>query len=89
VATGLRSRLHGLARLSREDVGGGLLIPRCSSVHTVGMRFSLDLYFLDAEGDLVLMRRNVPPRRLAHCRGASAILEIPSAEGGEISWPAP
>jgi uncharacterized membrane protein (UPF0127 family) len=89
LATGFRARLFGLSRLDWEDAGGGLLIPRCSSVHTFGMRFTIDLHFLDAAGNVVLVRRNVPPRRFASCRRASAVLEIPSAQGGEIAPPSP
>jgi uncharacterized membrane protein (UPF0127 family) len=85
VATGFRARLLGLAFLDRDDAGGGLLIPRCSSVHTFGMRFALDLYFFDADGAVVLVRRGVPRRRLIACPRASAVLEIPSGEGGEFS----
>jgi uncharacterized membrane protein (UPF0127 family) len=83
VAIGRRSRLIGLAWLDRERAGAGLLIPRCSSVHTFGMRFALDLHFLDAEGTVLKVRRGVPPRRLACCRGAAAVLEVPSGPGGE------
>src|SRR5947207_15891404 len=50
VATRLPARLLGLALLDRDRAGAGLLIPRCSSVHTFGMRFALDLFFLDREG---------------------------------------
>jgi uncharacterized membrane protein (UPF0127 family) len=83
-ATGLRTRLRGLAWRRREDAGPGLLIPRCSSVHTFGMRFALDLFFLDREGRVIAVRRRVPPRRVVWCRGAAAVLEIPATEGGEI-----
>lgn len=85
VAGGPRSRLLGLARLRREQVGPGLLIPRCSSVHTFGMRFPLDLYFLGEQGEVVAVRRRVPARRFAFCGHARAVLELPSAEGGEIA----
>jgi uncharacterized protein len=84
VARGPRARLLGLAYLGREEAGQGLLIPRCSSVHTFGMRFSLDLYFLDERGEVVSARRLVPARRLALCRHARAVLELPAEEGGEI-----
>jgi len=87
LARGFRARLLGLASLNREEAGGGLLIPRCSSVHTFGMRFSLDLYFLDREGAVVLTRLAVVPRRLAFCRRASAVLELPAGVGGEIAVP--
>src|SRR5258706_2896706 len=74
VATGRRSRLLGLAWLDRERAGAGLLIPRCASVHTFGMRFPLDLRFLDRDGAVLAVRRGVPPCRLARCRGADAVL---------------
>jgi uncharacterized protein len=74
--------LLGLAWRDRERANPGLLIPRCSSVHTFGMRFELDVYFLDAEGRVISVRRRVPPRRVLWQRGAAAILEIPSATAG-------
>lgn len=84
VAVGFRARLLGLAGLRREQADTGLLIPRCSSVHTAGMRFALDLFFLDRDGRVLAVRRGVPPWRLAWHRGAAAVLEIPSRQGGEI-----
>jgi len=89
VATGAGARLLGLAHLDREAAGPGLLIPRCASVHTFGMRFALDVYFLDERGALLSVRRRIPARRVLFERGADAILEIPAGEGGEISslWP--
>ena len=87
VATSFRARLLGLSWRAREDAGPGLLIPRCASVHTFGMRFALDLYFLDEDGRVIEARRRVPPRRVARCRGASAGLEIPSPRRGESSRP--
>ncbi len=89
LAQGFRARLLGLAVLDREEAGDGLLIPRCSSVHTFGMRFSLDLYFLDREGAVVATRLAVSPKRLAFCRGASAVLELPTGSGGEIAARSP
>jgi uncharacterized membrane protein (UPF0127 family) len=89
VATGLRARLLGLARLDLGEAGPGLLIPRCASVHTFGMRFALDVYFLDEDGEPIAIRRRVGPRRVVSCRRARAVLEIPAAEGGEFSSPDP
>jgi hypothetical protein len=78
VATGPRTRLVGLSCLDREQAGPGLLIPRCSSVHTFGMRFALDLVFIDCEGRPCSVRLGVQPRRLAWDRRASAVLELPA-----------
>jgi uncharacterized membrane protein (UPF0127 family) len=85
VATSARSRLLGLACLGRAAAGPGLLIPRCSCVHTFGMRFDLDLYFLDARGTVVAVRRALRPRRVAFCGEAVAVLEVPATHGGEFS----
>jgi uncharacterized membrane protein (UPF0127 family) len=90
VATTLRSRLLGLALLPRERAGPGLLIPRCRSVHTFGMRFALDLLFLDERRRVIGIRRDVPPWRLVRCRGATAALELPAPlTGGESGGPRP
>ena len=80
VATTLRSRLLGLSFLDRDQAGSGLLIARCRSVHTFGMRFALDLVFLDGEGAVVELRRGVPAGRVARCRRASQVLELPAPE---------
>jgi len=89
VARGQRARLLGLARLDRDAATCGLLIPRCASVHTFGMRFELDLYFLGPGEEVLEIRRRVPPRRVAWRHGAKAVLELPSPSGGEIAAPAP
>ena len=81
VAISRRSRLLGLARLDHAAAPAGLLIPGCRSVHTVGMRFALDLHFLDAQGLAVSVRRRVPPGRFARDRRAKAVLELASAGG--------
>jgi uncharacterized protein len=78
IAVGVQARLLGLAYLDRADAGPGLLLPRCSSVHTFGMRFALDLYFLGPDGEVLDRRQAVPPRRFAGRRGAVAVLEIPA-----------
>jgi len=84
-----RSRLLGLVLLRRGRAGPGLLIPRCSSIHTFGMRFELDLLFLDANDEIV-ERRIVPPWRIASCPGASAVLELPAERSEPLdAGPAP
>jgi uncharacterized protein len=77
VARGLRARLLGLALLRPERAGEGLLIRHCACVHTFGMRFALDLVFLDREGRTMREVRSVPPSRIVACSGASSVLEVP------------
>ena len=78
VAVGFRTRLLGLALLDPGDSGSGLLIPRCAAVHTFGMRFALDVYFLGSGDEVLAIRRAVPPRRFVAHRGAASVLEIPA-----------
>jgi hypothetical protein len=79
-AASLRARLLGLALLPRGAVppGHALLIPDCRSVHTFGMRFPIDLVFLDERGRALRVERGVKQRRVLVCRAAFAVLERPS-----------
>jgi uncharacterized protein len=88
VAVGPRARTLGLALLDLADAGPGLLIPRCAAVHTFGMRFALDVWFLDGDDEPLGARRGVPPRRFVAWRGAKAVLEVPARGGAFAESPA-
>ena len=40
------------------------MFPRCGSVHTFGMRFAIDIAFLDREGRVLAVHENVRPGRM-------------------------
>lgn len=80
-ATTFASRLLGLAHLGGMPSGHALLIANCRSVHTFGMRFALDVAFLDRRGRPLRLERSVPSRRMLRCHRAFAVLE---ARAGEI-----
>jgi uncharacterized protein len=69
------TRWRGLAF---RDQGEPLHIPRCRSIHTFGMRFALDLVWLDAGHAIVRIDRAVPPRRIRTCARARSVLEAPA-----------
>ena len=73
VADTFRRRLRGLM-LRRP--GAPLLLTRTSSVHTAFVRFPLEVTFLDARGR-VLREVRLRPWRVAWCRGARYVLEVP------------
>jgi uncharacterized membrane protein (UPF0127 family) len=73
-------RSRGLARLDSLPPGWGLHILRCRSVHTFGMRFPLDLIWLDKDGAVVKVTRDVKPRRNATCLGARTVVEVNAGE---------
>jgi uncharacterized membrane protein (UPF0127 family) len=74
-ATTLVARLIGLAFLRELPPGHALLIPHCRSVHTFGMRFPLDVVFLDERGRALRVEQCVRRRRVLTCRRAFAVLE--------------
>ncbi len=90
VAEGLRvaeahgrvARTRGLAGLDALPAGHALHIPRCRSVHTFGMRFALDLIWLDARGAPVRVDRAVAPRRLRTCVKARSVIEVRAGAAG-------
>jgi len=73
------ARLLGLAWLCALPENTGLLLPRTRSIHTVGMRFALDLVWLDREGRVLRVDRGVRPWRVRSCRAAQAVVELPWA----------
>jgi uncharacterized membrane protein (UPF0127 family) len=77
-ATTLRARLLGLAFLREMPPGRALLIPHSRSVHTFGMRFPIDIEFLDERGETLRIERGVPASRVLACRAAAAVLETVS-----------
>jgi uncharacterized protein len=79
VAAGPAARLAGLAGLRTPPPPGvALLLAPCRSVHTLGMRWALDLVWLGAGGEVVRVDRGVPPGRVRRCRAARAVLEVPA-----------
>jgi uncharacterized membrane protein (UPF0127 family) len=74
-ARGLRARALGLAGLRALPPGTALHIASCRSVHTFGMRFALDLVWLDEAGRPVRVDRAVPPARVRTCARARSVLE--------------
>jgi uncharacterized membrane protein (UPF0127 family) len=85
VARSRRTRLLGLALRRRPPTGRALLLPRCCSVHTVGMRFALDFVWLDSNGIVVAIDERVPPLRVRTRRTAAAVIEAPAGEGHEAA----
>jgi uncharacterized membrane protein (UPF0127 family) len=63
VARTRRERMRGLRARDSIAPDEALLIPRCRSVHTIGMRFPIKVAWLDGDSR-VLAIRVVPPGRI-------------------------
>ena len=76
-----RERIRGLLGTSSLGRGHGMLLERCRSVHTFGMRFPIDVVLLDRAHRVVAVRR-VPPGRVTMPRpGVRHVLECPEGSG--------
>lgn len=87
IAIGIIARARGLLG-TRAEWGDGnrmLVLAPCKSVHTIGMRYALDIAFVDRNGIVLRSERNVRPGRLLSCRRAAFVLERP--HNPEVSWP--
>jgi len=71
------SRLVGLLGTAAIEDGGGLWIVPCRSVHTLTMRYPIDVAFLDAKGVVVGILEGLPPNRVGGVfRDAHGALEL-------------
>ena len=74
------SRLRGLLGASADDFrnGRGLWIRPCRGVHTLAMRFPIDVIYLDRDSTVVHLEPNLRPWRFAPLRlQAVSVLELP------------
>ena len=79
LADGWLGRLRGMLARAAPTPGEGLLLTPCRSVHMYGMRFSLDIAFLDANRSIVAAYRSLPPgSRTRWHRNAVHALELPA-----------
>lgn len=82
VAATHRARRRGLR--GRDDVDGALVLRPCHSVHTVGMRFTIDVAFCDRDG-IVIKTCCLRPWRLSPVV-ARAALAIEARAGAFERW---
>jgi uncharacterized protein len=82
VATTRRDRARGL--LGRDGIDGAIYLAPCRSVHTMRMRFPIDVAFVDADMVVVRVVQLRPGRVTRPCWRARGVVE---AEAGSFaSW---
>lgn len=81
IAASLAARMRGLLGRPQLAPGTGMLIEHCGSVHTVGMRYALDLVFLDRQWRVTRVVRGVAPGRLMVWGGWRAVRVLEVAAG--------
>ena len=97
LADGWLARLRGMLARPAPRPGEGLLLTPCSSVHMYGMRFPLDVAFLDRRGAVVALYPSLAPgsrtrwhRNAAHALelSAGALVESGTSIGDVLVWSA-
>ena len=88
MCTGFLSRARGMLLTSAEQMRGAwVVLEPCSAVHTLGMRYPIDILFLDGDGKVMASHFSVMPGRMRlGCRGARAAIERVTGGEGE-RWP--
>jgi uncharacterized membrane protein (UPF0127 family) len=78
VAHSVLKRMKGL--LGRDVLlpGDGMWLKPCNWVHTFGMRFPIDIVYLNQESAVVAVQENIPPNRFtAPVFKAKSAVELP------------
>ncbi|MBP8865557.1 MAG: DUF192 domain-containing protein [Acetobacterium sp.] len=79
VADRFMSRLVGLLKTSGLSDDQGLLLKKCNQVHTLGMKFPIDVIFLSKDGDILHIEPEMAAGKVSpHIQNAFWVLEVKS-----------
>lgn len=79
VADSFFSRMKGLLGKKGLSTGEGILITPCKGVSTFGMKFPIDVIFLDRHNRVIATMVEMPPNRLTRMYfRATTVIELPS-----------
>ena len=80
MATNPALRFRGLMGKKELPAGEGILLRPCSSVHTMFMRFTIDVVFCDGDLRVLAVAPEVPKWRMRGQRGAKVAIELAAGE---------
>ncbi len=83
VANTSATRRTGLLKHTALAEGEGLWIVPCEGVHTIGMRFVIDVVFLDKKRKVVKIRSRMGRWRFALALRAHSVLELPEGAAAQ------
>ena len=78
------TRARGLLGRAGLEHGEGILLRPASSIHMWVMRFAIDAAVLDPDGRVLRIAEHLRPWRLAACKGAKAVIELPAGECSRV-----
>lgn len=69
-------RLVGLLSTNELSSDSGLLLTRCHQIHTFGMRYPIDVVFINHQGQVSTVVSRLSPYRVSTDSSASMALEL-------------
>lgn len=72
----MKERLGGLLVLEALNQEQALWISPCNSVHTFGMKYVLDLVYIDKNNKVSSLVKNIKPWRMSLCLQAKTVIEL-------------
>ncbi len=78
IADTSQKRRTGLLKHASLELGEGLWIAPCEAVHTMFMKFPIDVLFLDRKRRILKIRGSMKLWRMAICFRAHSVLELPA-----------
>ena len=83
---GFFQRLFGLLALKPLKESEGLLIKDCRSIHTMWMRYSIDVVFINKKGRATAVYEDLVPFRFSpYIKDACSVLELKAGSAGRAS----
>jgi uncharacterized membrane protein (UPF0127 family) len=74
------TRRRGLLGRNGLPAGAAMLLTPCNAVHTIGMRFAIDVVFVDSRGRVRKIVQNLAPWRMAISPLSRATIELSAGE---------
>jgi uncharacterized membrane protein (UPF0127 family) len=79
------TRLRGLLGTRTLAPGEGLWIKPSNQVHMLGMRYAIDVVFLDDAGRVLRVVHELQPNRISpKVKGATSVLELPAGTAARL-----
>jgi len=78
IADTSETRRRGLLKHDCLSAGQGLWIVPCEAVHSFGMKFEIDVVYLNRRLQVRKLRQHMAPGRFSICLTAHSVLELPA-----------
>jgi hypothetical protein len=76
------TRMKGLLGRSSMPSSEAIILRPASSIHTLFMRFGLDIIYVDRENQILKVVRDLAPFRFSSARGAMSVIEMAAGATG-------